>query len=337
MDLSLLSRAPEEGARLLALDFLDQAAAAFPRLEDRSDPEGLHDFRVALRRLRSCLRAYGACLDDSLPKKLRRRLRRLAQATGPGRDTEVQIEWLRAQGKHLASSHRAGLTWLVARLGERMEKAYRHLTGALEEKFPALEQELRRRLSVYRTEVLLDPQARRPTFGAATAGILREQATELEEHLARIEDEEDEEESHQARISAKRLRYLLEPLLAEVPAAAPLVKRLKALQDILGELHDAHVLETELHDGTVAAASGRASRLFRLSIEATRDEKILRAERSRSPESGLTALGRLNRARRDRLFRKVEEEWLAGKAGAFFAELAGLGEALSPSSAATSA
>jgi CHAD domain-containing protein len=324
MEPSLLARTPEEGARLLALSFLDQAAAAFPRLKDATDAEALHDFRVALRRLRSCLRAYHAPLDDSLSKKKQRRLRDLAQATGPGRDTEVQIEWLRPQSQHLAASHRAGLAWLLARLDERMQTVQSELIDELEEEFPALEQSLRRKLTVYRTEIHLDAQAPRPTFGEATAAILREQARELETHLAHVEDADDETEAHEARISAKRLRYLLEPLLDELPAAAPLVKKLKGLQDVLGELHDAHVLETELFEATAIAAADRARKLFQLSIEPAPDDKVLRAKRSRSVESGLIALARLNRARRDRLFQKVEEGWLAGRAGEFFGELAGV-------------
>jgi CHAD domain-containing protein len=328
MDQALLARAPEEGARLVALDYLDQAAAAFPRLKDPADTEALHDFRVALRRLRSCLRAYRPQLDESLSKKRRRRLRDLAQATGPGRDTEVQIEWLRPQARHLAASHRAGLAWLLARLDERLREAQSELADRLEDDFPDLEQDLRRRLVVYRTEVHLDAQARRPTFGAATAGILRNQALELETHLSRVGDADDEVEAHEARISAKRLRYLLEPLLDELPSAAPVVKRLKALQEVLGELHDAHFLETELHTGTATASTERAVKLFQLSVDAAPDERVLRAERSRSVESGLIALGRLNRARRDRLFRKVEEEWLEGKAVEFFAELGRVGEGL---------
>ncbi len=324
----LLPRPPEEGARLLALSFLDQAAAAFPRLEDSADAEALHDFRVALRRLRSCLRAYRSLLDKSVPKKLARRLRKLAQATGPGRDTEVQIEWLRPRGKHLASHHRAGLAWLIGRLDERMREAYAELNERVADKFPDLEGELRHRLSVYRAEVHLASGARRPTLADATAEILRRQAAELEAHLARIEDADDEQEAHQARIAAKRVRYLLEPFVDEVPAAGPLVKRLKTLQDLLGELHDAHVLETELREATELAAAERIRRLYDLSLQEVPDEKLLRAERRRGRESGLIALARLNRNRRDRLFDKLEAEWLEGAGGDFFRDVDQLGEVM---------
>ena len=332
MDQPLLSRTPEEGARRLALSFLDQAAAAFPRLHDPADTEALHDFRVALRRLRSCLRSYSALLDRSLPKKLRRRLRDLARATGPGRDTEVQIEWLRSRAQQLASSHRAGLAWLLARLDERMRQAYGDLKEHLEDKFPRVGEELRRRLSVYRTEVYLSPDAQRPTFAPTfadtTADILRDQVAELQMHLSRIEDEEDETEAHQARISAKRLRYLLEPLTDELPLAVPVVKRLKGLQEVLGELHDAHVLETELQISVVEAAAERARKLFDVSIHAVLDDKILRAERRRAVESGIIALARLNRARRDRLFQKLEEGWLEGNDADFFRDVGQLGEVM---------
>ena len=65
----LLSRSEEEGARRLALKALSAARAAERRLDDRSDPEALHDFRVAIRRLRSLLRAYKPQLESSIRKK----------------------------------------------------------------------------------------------------------------------------------------------------------------------------------------------------------------------------------------------------------------------------
>lgn len=327
----LLSRPPEEGARLLALGFLDQAVEAHPRLSDPSDKEALHDFRVALRRLRSSLRAYREHLEDSVPKKLSRRLRDLAGATGPGRDTEVQVEWLRERSRHLSSHHRAGLNWLLARLETRMREAYADVLALVPEEFPAIEEGLRKRLSVYRTEVHLDTSAKRPTLATATAEILRTQAAELHEHLSQVHGVEDEEEAHEARISAKRLRYILEPFAGELPAEGggkPVIKRLKALQEVLGQLHDAHVLETELRRHLEAAVAERAGRLFDLSLAAVPDEAALRLEPRRALEPGLIALARLNRVRRDRLFEEFRAEWLADLGQGFFQELEGVAAGL---------
>jgi CHAD domain-containing protein len=326
----LLSRSPEEGARLLALSFLDQAAEARPRLADPDDSEALHDFRVGLRRLRSCLKAYGAQID--VPKKLEKRLRRLAGSTGPGRDTEVQIEWLRGRVPHLSSHHRAGLAWLLARLAERKRHADEDMEDEVTDEFDKLEKALRARLSVYRTEIRLDAKADRPTLAESAAGILHHQVSDLAEHLAKIEDAGDEREAHEARIRAKRVRYLLEPLVDEIPGAAPVVKRFKALQELLGDLHDAHVLEAELVEAVETAAAERAGKILELSLSRAPDENLLRAERRRAREAGLIALARLNRARRDRLFATLEAEWLEGKAEDFLREVEGLGEEMVPKS-----
>ncbi|HEY0511335.1 MAG TPA: CHAD domain-containing protein [Thermoanaerobaculia bacterium] len=322
----LLFRPPEEGARLLALSFLDQAGEARPRLADPADSEGLHDFRVGLRRLRSCLKAYDAHLGDSVPKKLARRLKRLAASTGPGRDTEVQIAWLRGRGAHLSAHHRAGLAWLLAWLEERMRDAQDAMEEEVADEFAKVEKELRARLSVYRAEIRLDAKAPRSTLAEATAGILRRQVAELEGHLARVDDAAAEAQAHEARISAKRVRYLLEPLVEDVPEAGPVVKRFKALQDLLGELHDAHVLAGELAAAVEAAAAERARKVLELSLAEAPDDNLLRAERRRARESGLIALARLNRARRDRLFAALDAEWLEGKADDFLREVEGLEE-----------
>jgi CHAD domain-containing protein len=323
----LLSRPPEEGARLIALSWLDQAAAAFPRLQDTADTEALHDFRVGLRRLRSCLRSYRPWLEESLPKKLRRRLRDLAASTGPGRDTEVQIDWLRGRSRHLGSYHRPGLAWILGRMEERMRAANDEMAALLPKEFPRLETGLRERLSTYHTEVHLAAGAvPSPTLAEVTAGILRRQTAELESHLARVEGPEDEDEAHEARISAKRLRYLLEPF--DRPEAVALVKHMKRLQDLLGELHDAHVLENELAEALEVAASERVRRLLEATLSEQPDGALIRAERRRVKEPGLLALARLNRARRNRLFEELERDWLEGRAAGFFEEVEAVAAAL---------
>jgi len=348
----LLERSPEEGARRLALAYLDAAAAAVPRLADRDDGEALHDLRVALRRLRSCLDAYGAQLGDCVPGKLARRLRRLAQATGPGRDAEVQLAWLRRQRADLARRnhrHRGGLGWMQERLERRQERAYDALHGEVMRDFPRVERGLRRRLSVYRAEVRLDGGPA-PGFAAAAAGILLQHAAALGHRLGRIAAAGEVRRAHRARIGAKRLRYLAEPLekllaAAGRPAAraGELVRRLKELQDLLGELHDAHVMAAEIAAAVRDAAAERADRLLELTLAAGEiDPKRLHAERRRTQEPALLALARRNRARRDALFDDFTARWqgepvaeLLAAAGAMAAALRG-GEAAATAAPAAS-
>jgi CHAD domain-containing protein len=325
----LLARPPEEGARLIALSYQDQAAAARARLTDESDAEALHDFRVALRRLRSVLRAYRDVLKGSVPKKLAKRLKRLAGATGPGRDAEVQLEWLRGRGSKLGSQQRQGHSWMLARLNGRMRDAYGDLQAEIDRDFPEVDGDLRRHLSTYKTTIFLDPEAPPPTLGAVTAQILRDQVTELEANLAKVQHADDVEEAHRSRISAKRVRYLLEPFAEELPeSGAAVVKRFKALQDLLGDLHDSHLLEKELAEAVEEAAAERARRLLELTLEGEPDSPRLRAERRRSRETGLIALARQNRDRRDHLFATLETDWLNGAAAEFLQEAAALEEKL---------
>jgi len=334
----ILERSPEEGARRLALAYLDQAGAALPRLADPEDGEALHDLRVALRRLRSCLDSYEEQLGDAVPEKLSRRLRRLARATGPGRDAEVQIAWLREHRAEVGRrnrQHRLGLAWLLERFERRKDASYGELRSEVARDFAPVEQGLRRRLSVYRAEVHLDESLPPPRFGEAAAGILRRHAAKLERRLRRVTAADDVQRAHAARISAKRLRYLADPL-AQLAAAAhgqtragELVHGLKGLQDLLGELHDAHVLESELAAALGDAAAERADRLLELTLAGGEvDQHRLRVERRRAHEPGLLALARLNRSRRDRLFDQFAERWQGERLEKLLAAAEDLAEAL---------
>ena len=125
------------------------------------------------------------------------------------------------------------------------------------------------------------------------------------------------------------MRYLLEPLVDEIPGAAPVVKRFKALQDLLGDLHDAHVLEAELaacRRDRRRRAGAEAPRAVARRSSRRRSHRPIRAERRRAREPGLIELARLNRARRDHLFAELDAAWLAGKAEPFLREVEGLGE-----------
>lgn len=323
MTSGLLQRPPEEGARLLALRQLELAVVARDRLADPEDVEALHDLRVALRRLRSTLRSYRPQLAGSLSKKVLRRLRDLAAATGPGRDAEVQLAWLRGELPALVRAQRTGAAWLLSRLSQRMDAGYEAAHEVLERDLPRLAEALRSRLSVYSTEVNLEDALPRPTFASVTGDALRRQVDELRAELAAITGPQDQEDCHEARITAKRIRYLLEPLSEELPEVAPLVKRFKGLQDLLGDLHDAHMLEGELGTGLEAAATERARLVFATTLEAqgAAATPARRAIRRPSREGGLLALATRNRQRRDDLFAALGERFLGMKAEPFLEQL----------------
>src|ERR1700738_2882074 len=114
-----LGRPAGQGAAIVAMHLLDDVVKRRDRLDDPSDADALHDFRVALRRVRGWLRAFRPHLDDWVRRRTRRRLSRIADASNAGRDTEVQLSWLHDQRHHLSVKQREGLEWLVARLETR--------------------------------------------------------------------------------------------------------------------------------------------------------------------------------------------------------------------------
>jgi CHAD domain-containing protein len=235
---------PEQVVQRLALAQIDAAATACTRVADREDAQALHDFRVALRRLRSLLRAY-APWTDPIPKHLRKRLRRLARATNTARDVEVQIEWLRRTLPRLKSGAHSGLAWLLARLEKRQRTANRAVRKLVRKEFAVLEPRLRAALRIHKHR-RDDATKAGVSFAQATNERLLAYCTELATDLAGISSVTVREQIHAARISGKRLRYLLEPLRGSVRGAAALVNNMKTFQDRFGELNDRFVAAHEI-------------------------------------------------------------------------------------------
>jgi CHAD domain-containing protein/CYTH domain-containing protein len=306
----LLDLPVERSARWLALRFLEEAAEAHARLDNADDAEALHDFRVALRRTRSTVRSYGRWLGGSIGRKDRRRLKALAAATGAARDAEVHIEWLEKRLAKLDDAARPWVSELLERLREEKDEADAGLRREVTKDFGRERWRLSRRLRFFRVEVELDDPAGGPLLAAVLGRLARELAHELERHLMRVRSVGDQEEAHEGRISAKRLRYLVEPFAEEIEGGPEVVKRLKKLQDALGEMHDAHVLiarvDEELEDFPAPEDGDEGA--------------------APHPEAaGLLALRRMLLAEREERFRQIDERWLGGRAADFFAEVHEMG------------
>ena len=253
----------DEGARRLALAHLGDAAAARTRVTDSSDGEALHDYRVALRRLRSCLQAYQGALRSPVSRRSLRRLRRLARGTNRSRDLEVHLAWLGQQGGNAGEKERPGISWALARLTAAKREAWGEMERLDERLFPKLHVRLVSELTEFRATMSQDGIRRRST-AAVTGSLIGEASERLRQRLLEIHGYSSERGIHRARIAAKHLRYLLEPFAAAVPHGDAVVDQLKALQSGLGDVHDAHVFLEELRrmvPEADAASSGGANLL----------------------------------------------------------------------------
>jgi CHAD domain-containing protein len=303
----LLAEPAPRAAREIARGRLEAVATARLRLGS-DDPQALHDVRVALRRLRSWLQAYRPVLDDTVARKSRRTFTKLARATNAARDAEVALTWLETQGD-LPPAAARGHRELVDRvIGERMQTAHA-VDEFLAARLPRAVRKLERQLGSYWLRVPVDGAVREPAMHQLTAKLLRSHAKRFARLLRRARAAHDVGAAHRARIAAKRLRYLLEPLDADA-RAADLIARLSTLQDRLGEFHDAQLLaERILHD-VEDIASLNARRRAIVAVEPDLAPRAVpRGESRRGQRAGLLEVAR--RAHRDanRAFAAYRKAW----------------------------
>ncbi len=304
----ILQRSPEEAARRIALGLLSESREVCERLLDLDDLEALHAFRVSVRRLRSTLRVWQRELAPSVGRKDRRLLGRLQDATGEGRDAEVAAAWLVAQRPEFGRGQRRGLDWLIQRLEQRRHQSMEQVRNQVRRQFAKIEADLDARLECMTVEVHLRCPDAGAVFGATLAARAREGSRELAKLLAGIASAEDQKSSHRARIACKRLRYLLEPVRPFVEEAARIVKRCKRLQDVLGELNDAHVLRDEVGSALEDATIEQTRRL--LELARGQDAERMRLEARRGERPGLLEVARRVQVRIREAFEDLEKSWL---------------------------
>lgn len=252
---SLLAQPAAVAAAAIVRAQLGDAERRVERLVASDDPDALHDFRVALRRTRSALRAYRPVLGACARKKDHRRLRDISRATNAGRDAEVQLDWLVAHRTDVPRGERDGLNALLRELRRARRVGYAEGRGTVRARFRHASQRLRRHLD--------DPDGGGEPLRAAFGTLLGEHARGLAALLAAVHAIEDRDPIHQARIASKRLRYLLEPMLHEVPEARGAIRALRDLQDLLGEQRDVDLVLAMLVERQASASDAGLARLAR--------------------------------------------------------------------------
>jgi len=229
------------------------------------DPEGVHQLRVGVRRLRSALSFFGPVLPDRQRIALRESMLWLGRALGPARDLDVfASEWLAP-----ARSARAGDP-VLARFDDevRMQRAaqYEQVREALRsDRYPRLLLEVRRWLarSAWREQPLSATSASLFLPARDYAALRLERRHRKARKLARRIATATPELRHQLRIQLKKLRYAAEFTQGLFPEkkARRYARRLAALQDALGVANDAVVAERVA--GELASLLGAGHDLLR--------------------------------------------------------------------------
>jgi len=343
----LLAEPASRGVRRVAIALLETAVVARQRLEDPNDTEALHDFRVGLRRTRSWISALGDELGDSVRGKHRRRLRAISRAAGAARDAQVHATWLQDVEGMLRPRERPGVEWLRQRVAEQQRQAGADCRAVVADALDATAAKVLEELAVFTVRVDLRRPLPERTVAQALAPRIIDQANALGDRLAAVQSMQDQAVAHAARIAGKRLRYLIEPIADAVDGGAAVVKRLRILQDIIGEMHDVHVMAEEVVQAAEHAAAEQARRVARALLDGGAADETVRLERTRDPRPGLLAIAGQLRSRGHTAFGELQQHWLADHAQelpraarAIAEQLTSLGDAASvsePTAARTTA
>jgi len=218
--------------------------------EVRQDvPDGVHQMRVASRRLRSALSTFRPLLDTDGYARLGEELRWLAGLLGEARDAEVIHQRLRAAIMALPAELVHGP--VMARIDRELLGAYQ---GAVARSVTAMDSQRYARLLDDLDNVVADPpwtpmadkpaQATLPSLMWRDWKRLRRRVLAAH-HVANPIERRDR--LHLARKAAKRARYTAETLVPVYSENAQLLAiAAKRLQSLLGEHHDGAVTQEVL-------------------------------------------------------------------------------------------
>jgi CHAD domain-containing protein len=230
------------GRILLAL--LDVIEANLPGAVADIDSEFLHDLRVSVRRTRSLQRQLRSVFPAEPLQHFRDEFRWLQAVTGPSRDLDVYVLEFDDFSGALPEQRRRELEPLRKLLVDRRARERRRMVRALRSKRTnSLLVGWRKFLTgLEEPGSAAGPGAARPVEQVASARIAKVYKR-IVKVGKRIDESSPSQALHELRKQGKELRYLLEFFASLYPpdVIKPMLKTLKALQEMLGLFQDREV------------------------------------------------------------------------------------------------
>lgn len=212
-----------------------------------ANPDHVHWMRVASRRLRSALPLFSSCFPEKKFKRWMKGIKAITGALGSARDTDVQILFLESYAQEhppvIASGN--GISSLIGLLREQRARQQKDVLAALDmlatgntagEIATAL-REISRRKKIKMREAEITSDLYRTAAG--DIGLVLDGLLAYDRAL---QNPNDADGHHKARIAAKKLRYTLEVYRPIYPnRLKSFLGQIKKLQELLGALHDCDV------------------------------------------------------------------------------------------------
>ncbi|CAN3127194.1 CHAD domain-containing protein [Mycobacterium sp. smrl_JER01] len=268
--------APDQAVQPNALrsyltDQIERILDGLVGLREGSDP--IHDTRVAIRRVRSTLRVFGAELDQDAAAALERDLKWFAAVLGDVRDAQVQRRRLQAALNELPDDVVLGPVSARIKRDLRADEApaRTRVAEAMDSpRYLDLVTELQRWSA--------DP----PVHGDIHRKRLRHKARKAgdkaDRRLAEALDAGDDALLHRARKAAKRARYAAE--LIQHDGRSSKFKRnqkhYKRIQSVLGDLQDTVVARSTLRQMGAGAGTTPGENGFTFGLLYAREEQLAR-------------------------------------------------------------
>ena len=212
------------------------------------DTEFLHDFRVAVRRIRSALSQLKEVLEPADLERARQDFTELGKMTNRMRDLDVYLLKRDEYTAMLPEDCQAGIEHFFEYLEAERVQEQKTLCARLEDSgfLDLLE---------YWDGFLKKPLPKKPTAARAKTPVLALASQTIAKTYRKVSREgvvitpsTPDQALHDLRIRCKKLRYLLEFFTSLYPKdkIKELVTHLKVLQDKLGDFNDFHVQQETL-------------------------------------------------------------------------------------------
>lgn len=201
-----------------------------------ADHDGIHDMRVASRRLRVALRESHAVLPEAPYAALQKAVSSVTQALGHARELDVMVLMLEEYRNDAYGPWQRAVEHALKELAGIRGEAQQECEAALQHLDP-------KQFDVPLQEVLkaIRTRGEEPLPGMAE-GLERRLAT-LRKAWRDWRESEKVEDLHRVRIAVKKLRYAAEFFApAYDKKLGELVSELKQAQELLGDWHDAEML-----------------------------------------------------------------------------------------------